>query len=41
MSFSGTMEQFVSVLSARSAVGHDKDGNIIFVQIDGKSGVDG
>ncbi|KAG8201591.1 hypothetical protein JTE90_011257 [Oedothorax gibbosus] len=37
----GTMDRFVDVLSARTSVGHDKDGNVVFVQVDGKSAVDG
>ncbi|XP_035204721.1 N-acetylglucosamine-1-phosphodiester alpha-N-acetylglucosaminidase-like, partial [Stegodyphus dumicola] len=37
----GPMERFVNILSARSVIGHDKDGNIILLQVDGKSEVDG
>ncbi|XP_055933839.1 N-acetylglucosamine-1-phosphodiester alpha-N-acetylglucosaminidase-like [Argiope bruennichi] len=37
----GPMDHFINILSARSAVGHDEDGNVIIVQVDGKSGVDG
>ncbi|XP_071044618.1 N-acetylglucosamine-1-phosphodiester alpha-N-acetylglucosaminidase, partial [Parasteatoda tepidariorum] len=37
----GPMENFVSIFSARTAVGHDKDGNVVFLQIDGKSNIDG
>lgn len=35
------MEEFMNILSARSVVGHDKDGNVAIVQVDGKSAVDG
>ncbi|GIY00488.1 n-acetylglucosamine-1-phosphodiester alpha-N-acetylglucosaminidase [Caerostris extrusa] len=37
----GSMDRFVNIVSARSAVGHDKDGNVVFIQVDGKSDVDG
>ncbi|XP_059156605.1 N-acetylglucosamine-1-phosphodiester alpha-N-acetylglucosaminidase-like [Physella acuta] len=33
----GTMERFVSVISARTAVGHDKQGRIHMVQVNGKT----
>ncbi|KAH9499715.1 hypothetical protein Btru_077652 [Bulinus truncatus] len=33
----GTLERFVDVMSARTAVGHDKQGKIHMVQIDGKT----
>jgi exopolysaccharide biosynthesis protein len=39
--FSGTLQKFIDVLSARVAVGHDKDGRVVIVQIDGKTSVKG
>ncbi|CAL1544365.1 unnamed protein product [Lymnaea stagnalis] len=33
----GTLERFVSVVSARTAVGHDSNGRIHMVQVDGKT----
>ncbi|PVD20375.1 hypothetical protein C0Q70_18529 [Pomacea canaliculata] len=33
----GTMERFVSVISARTAVGHDSEGRLLMVQVDGKT----
>eukprot|EP00795_Rhopilema_esculentum_P016627 gene16627-8059_t len=33
----GTIERFFNVISARSAIGHDKDGRIILITIDGKT----
>lgn len=33
----GTLKKFATVQSARTAVGHDKDGRVIIVQIDGKT----
>ncbi|KAI0215481.1 N-acetylglucosamine-1-phosphodiester alpha-N-acetylglucosaminidase [Lamellibrachia satsuma] len=35
---SGTLDYFVNVKSGRTAVGHDKEGRIIVVQVDGKTG---
>jgi len=32
---------FVDVRSARTAIGHDKDGKVVFVQLDGQTGVRG
>ncbi|ESO95068.1 hypothetical protein LOTGIDRAFT_188920, partial [Lottia gigantea] len=37
----GTIETFIEVQSARSAVGHDKDGRVIMVQVDGKTNARG
>ena len=37
----GTLDYFVRVQSARTAVGQDKDGRIIVVQVDGKTGHSG
>ncbi|PRD34502.1 UNVERIFIED_CONTAM: Neurogenic locus Notch protein-acetylglucosamine-1-phosphodiester alpha-N-acetylglucosaminidase [Trichonephila clavipes] len=37
----GPMDHFANILSARTAVGHDKDGNVVLVQVDGKSSTDG
>uniref|UniRef100_A0A8C7ZGJ1 N-acetylglucosamine-1-phosphodiester alpha-N-acetylglucosaminidase n=1 Tax=Oryzias sinensis TaxID=183150 RepID=A0A8C7ZGJ1_9TELE len=34
----GNLSYFVNVVSARTAVGHDADGNIILFQIDGQTG---
>lgn len=34
----GDMEKFVSTNSARTAVGHDKDGNILHIHVEGKTG---
>ena len=33
----GTLKKFAEVLSGRTAVGHDKDGRVIIVQVDGKT----
>ena len=33
----GTLKQFAEVLSGRTAVGHDKNGRVIIVQVDGKT----
>lgn len=33
----GTMDLFASVLSARTALGHDKNGRVMMVQVDGKT----
>lgn len=33
----GSMDLFADVLSARTALGHDKQGRVMFVQIDGKT----
>ncbi|XP_002730653.1 N-acetylglucosamine-1-phosphodiester alpha-N-acetylglucosaminidase-like [Saccoglossus kowalevskii] len=38
MQETGEMDYFVDVLSARAAVGHDKEGRLIMVQVDGKTG---
>eukprot|EP00040_Diaphanoeca_grandis_P028745 m.166886 g.166886 ORF g.166886 m.166886 type:complete len:498 (+) comp31444_c0_seq1:245-1738(+) len=35
---SGTLEYFATLTSARVAVGHDKNGNVLIAQFDGKSG---
>ncbi|XP_076370928.1 N-acetylglucosamine-1-phosphodiester alpha-N-acetylglucosaminidase-like isoform X2 [Tachypleus tridentatus] len=37
----GTVEKFINVLSARTVVGHDKEGRVVIVQIDGKTLYDG
>ncbi|XP_054720949.1 N-acetylglucosamine-1-phosphodiester alpha-N-acetylglucosaminidase-like, partial [Uloborus diversus] len=37
----GPMDRFVNVRSARSVVGHDSEGNVVFVQVDGKTDIDG
>ncbi|XP_013791601.1 N-acetylglucosamine-1-phosphodiester alpha-N-acetylglucosaminidase-like [Limulus polyphemus] len=37
----GTVEKFVNVISARTVVGHDKEGRVVIVQIDGKTFYDG
>ena len=37
MQTTGTMEQFVSVVSARTAVGHDVHGNVLLVHVEGKT----
>ena len=37
----GTIERFFDVVSARSAIGHDKDGQIILITVDGKTDKDG
>ena len=34
----GDMEKFVSTNSARTAVGHDKDGNVLHIHVEGKTG---
>ena len=33
----GTLQTFASVKSARTAVGHDKDGRVLIMQVDGKT----
>lgn len=33
----GSMEEFINVVSARTAIGHDADGNAMFVQIEGQT----
>ena len=33
----GTLETFASVISARTLVGHDKDGRVMIVHIEGKT----
>ena len=37
----GTLKKFANVLSARTAVGHDKNGQVVIVQVDGKTNVRG
>uniref|UniRef100_T1J4Y3 EGF-like domain-containing protein n=1 Tax=Strigamia maritima TaxID=126957 RepID=T1J4Y3_STRMM len=37
----GSFQQFIRVISARTAVGHDKDGRVILLHIDGKTGIEG
>ena len=37
----GTLAYFAGMKSGRAAVGHDKEGRIIIVQVDGKSGSTG
>lgn len=37
----GTLEYFASVMSARTVVGHDREGRVIFMQADGKTGENG
>ena len=37
----GTMDRFFNVVSARSAIGHDKEGRIIIVTVDGKTDKEG
>lgn len=37
----GTIDRFFNVISARTAIGHDKYGRIVLAQIDGKTDVDG
>lgn len=39
--FAGTLQYFASVMSARTVVGHDKEGRVVFVQADGKTGENG
>ena len=33
----GDMERFVSTNSARTAIGHDKDGNVLLLHVEGKT----
>ena len=33
----GSMDLFANVVSARAALGHDKEGRVVFVQVDGKT----
>ena len=40
-SLAGTLQYFASVMSARTVVGHDKEGRVVFVQADGKTGENG
>jgi exopolysaccharide biosynthesis protein len=37
----GNMETFVNVISARSAIGHDKDGRVVLIRVDGQTHVRG
>ncbi|XP_037532714.1 N-acetylglucosamine-1-phosphodiester alpha-N-acetylglucosaminidase [Nematolebias whitei] len=37
----GSLQYFANVVSARTAVGHDADGNLILFQIDGQTGIRG
>ena len=37
----GTIDRFFNVVSARSAIGHDREGRIIIITIDGKTDKDG
>ena len=32
-----TLEQYANVLSGRSAIGHDKYGRVLFLQVDGRT----
>ncbi|XP_062571545.1 N-acetylglucosamine-1-phosphodiester alpha-N-acetylglucosaminidase-like [Saccostrea cucullata] len=41
MEETGTLDYFASVMSARTIVGHDKEGRVIFMQADGKTGENG
>ena len=34
---SGTLDRFIGVVSARTAVGHDAEGRVLMVQVDGKT----
>jgi len=33
----GSMDRFVDVISARTAIGHDKEGNVLMLHVDGKT----
>ena len=33
----GKMETFVNVISARSAIGHDKDGRLVMARVEGQT----
>lgn len=35
--FKGTLRTFVDVVSARTAVGHDAEGRLVLVQLDGQT----
>jgi N-acetylglucosamine-1-phosphodiester alpha-N-acetylglucosaminidase len=37
----GTLQTFASVISARTLVGHDKQGRVMIMQVEGKTGVAG
>ncbi|XP_076808629.1 N-acetylglucosamine-1-phosphodiester alpha-N-acetylglucosaminidase-like isoform X2 [Clavelina lepadiformis] len=37
----GTLRHFADVQSARTAIGHDEQGSVVFVQVDGQTGVRG
>jgi N-acetylglucosamine-1-phosphodiester alpha-N-acetylglucosaminidase len=37
----GTMNQFIDVVSARTAIGHDRQGRIVFVHIEGQTDLRG
>ena len=37
----GSLEYFSTVLSGRTAIGHDADGQLVIVQVEGKTGQSG
>lgn len=37
----GTLKEFVEIKSARTAIGHDKNGNVMLMQIDGQTNARG
>ena len=37
LEIAGTLNRFVDVMSARTAVGHDKQGRVIMAHVDGKT----
>ena len=39
--FAGTLKQFATVLSSRTAIGHDKEGRVVIMQADGKTNHNG
>lgn len=37
LSCAGTFEKFINVISARTAVGHDSQGQLVLVHVDGQT----
>lgn len=37
LSCTGTFDRFINVISARTAVGHDKQGRLVLVHVDGQT----
>lgn len=37
LSYAGTFDKFINVISARTAVGHDSQGQLVLVHVDGQT----